>query len=397
MVASAPMRLSPRVGRIGESATLRVSRRAAELRAAGREVIDFGAGEPDFDSPPVAVEAARRALAEGQTRYAPASGTPVLRQALAERLRAVYGAPWTAADVVVTVGAKAALFQLALALFDAGDEVVLPTPCWVSFPEQIRFAGAEPVEVPLSAEDGFRIRAEPLVAAMTERTRAVLVNSPSNPTGGTISPDELGALAAACAERGALLISDETYERFVYDGEHASVASLAAEHPETVVLVGSFSKAYAMTGWRVGYVFGPPDVISAVSNIQSHATSNVTTFAMVGAVSALREAEPEVERMIGVYRDRRDFLVPRLNELPGVDCPMPAGAFYAFPAVAGAYGDGLRGSIAFAEALLEEAGVAVVPGAAFGDDDHVRISFACARDDLERGLARMDSFLRNRR
>jgi aspartate aminotransferase len=393
------MKLSPRVSRIGESATLRVSRRASELAAGGVEVVDFGAGEPDFGSPQVAVEAARRALAEGQTKYAPSNGTPALRKAVAERLARVYGAPWSAADVVITVGAKAALFELALALFDAGDEVVIPSPCWVSFPEQIRFAGGEPVLVPLCADDGFRIRPEPLIDAITENTRAVLVNSPSNPTGGVISQEELDRLAAACAERGVLLISDETYERFVYEGEHASVARLAERYPETVVLVGSFSKTYAMTGWRVGYVLGPKAVIGAVSNIQSHATSNVTTFAMAGAVTALKEAEPDVERMIGVYRERRDFLVPRLNELPGVTCLPPAGAFYAFPKVSGAYGrsdGGLNDSIAFAEALLEEAGVAVVPGAAFGDDDHVRISFACSHEELERGLGRMERFLRSR-
>ncbi len=391
------MKLSPRVARIGESATLRVSRRASELRAEGVDVVDFGAGEPDFASPPSAVEAARRALAEGQTKYAPSNGTPALRAALAERLHRVYGSPWTAADVVVTVGAKAALFELALALFDEGDEVVLPSPCWVSFPEQIRFAGATPVTVPMSADDGFRIRPEPLLEAVTGRTRAVLVNSPSNPTGGTISQDDLDRLAAACAERGVLLISDETYERFVYDGEHASVARLASKHPETVILVGSFSKAYAMTGWRIGYVLGPPEVIGAVADIQSHATSNVTTFAMAGAVAALAEAEADVERMIGVYRERRDFLVPRLNALPGVTCQPPAGAFYAFPKVSAAYGDGLADSVAFAQALLEEAAVAVVPGAAFGDDGHVRISFACSREELERGLGRMESFLRSRR
>ena len=387
------MRLSSRVGRIGESATLRVSRRAAELRAQGVDVVDFGAGEPDFASPSVAVESARRALAEGFTKYTPSSGTPEIRAALAERFRDVYGAPWQARDVVVTVGAKAALFELALALLDAGDQVVVPTPCWVSFPEQFRFAGAEPVEVPLAAADGFRVRAEPLIEAMTERTRVVLVNSPSNPTGGVIGEDDLERLVTACAERGVVLVADETYERFVYEGGHASAARLASRHPESVVLVGSFSKTYAMTGWRVGYVFGPPPVIAAVANVQSHATSNPTSFAMSGALTALREAEPDVERMIATYRERRDFLIPRLNELPGVSCEPPAGAFYAFPRVADAYREGRQGSIAFAEALLEEAAVAVVPGEAFGDDAHVRISFACSMETLERGLERMREFL----
>jgi aspartate aminotransferase len=387
------MKLAARMGRIGESATLRVSRRAAELRAAGVEVVDFGAGEPDFASPGVAVEGARRALAEGFTKYTASSGTPELRKALAERFHACHGAPWTGRDAVVTVGAKAALFELALALFEAGDEVVLPGPCWVSFPEQIQFAGAVPVVVPTAAEEGFRIRAEPLIEAFTERTRAVLVNSPSNPTGGVIGASDLERLVEACAERGVLLLSDETYERFVYEGAHASAARLAARFPETVVLVGSFSKTYSMTGWRIGFALGPPNVISAIADVQSHATSNPTSFAMVGALVALREAEPDVAEMIATYRERRDFLIPRLNELPGVSCLPPAGAFYAFPRVAEAFREGRHGSVAWAEALLEEAGVAVVPGAAFGDDEHVRISFACSRETLDEGLGRMARFL----
>jgi aspartate aminotransferase len=384
------VKLAGRVARIGESATLQVSRRAAELVRQGIEVIDFGAGEPDFDSPASAVEAARRALAEGFTRYTPALGTPELREALAERLAARYGAPWRASDVGVTVGAKGALFELALALFEAGDEVVLPAPYWVSFPEQIRFAGARPVTVPMTAADGFRIHAEPLVEQLGERTRAVLVNSPCNPTGGIIDAADLRRLAAACAERGVLLVSDETYERFHYDGApHASVAALARDFPDTVVLVGSFSKTWAMTGWRLGYVFAPRPVLAAVANIQSHATSNPTSFAMVGALAALTGAEAEVEAMIAEYQSRRDLLIPRLNAIPGLSCRPPAGAFYAFPDVTDLYGDRVIGSVALAEYLLEEARVAVVPGAAFGDDQHLRLSFACSRGQIERGVERM--------
>jgi aspartate aminotransferase len=221
----------------------------------------------------------------------------------------------------------------------------------------------------------------------------VLVNSPSNPTGGVIGASDLERLAEACAERGVLLLSDETYERFVYEGAHASAARLAARFPETVVLVGSFSKTYSMTGWRIGFALGPPNVISAIADVQSHATSNPTSFAMVGALVALREAEPDVAEMIATYRERRDFLIPRLNDLPGVSCRPPAGAFYAFPRVAEAFREGRRGSVAWAEALLEKAGVAVVPGAAFGDDEHVRISFACSRETLDEGLSRMARFL----
>lgn len=384
------MRLAQRVSRIGESATLKVARRAKELSRQGIDVVDFGPGEPDFDSPAVAIEAARQALADGFTKYAPAAGIPELRQALAERYARVYGATWGAGDVAVTVGAKGALFQLALTLFQAGDEVVLPTPAWVSFEEQIRFAGAEPVGVPLDAGDGFRIHADALLERFTERTRAVLINSPSNPTGGVISVDDLEHLARACAERGVLLISDETYERFIYgDIEHASVARLSPQLAETLILVGSFSKTWAMTGWRLGYLFAPPAILKPVLDIQSHSVSSPTSFAMKGALAALEGAEDDVARMIAEYAERRELLIPRLNALPGVSCVPPDGAFYAFPDVSRCYRDGVDGSIAFAEYLLEEGRVAVVPGEAFGDDAHVRISFACSREDLTRGLERI--------
>jgi aspartate aminotransferase len=385
--------LSARASRIAESATLRVARRASELKARGVSLADFGAGEPDFPSPASAIEAACRALTEGFTKYTPGSGTPELRAAIAEAHQRRYGAPWTAAQTVITVGGKAALFEAALAVFDEGQEVVLPSPCWVTFPEQVRFTGARPVLVPTSRDDGFRIHAGPLLDAVTDRTRAFLINSPCNPTGGIITAEDLRRLVTFAAERGMLVISDETYERFVYTGGHASAAALAAEFPETVVLVGSFSKTYAMTGWRIGFILGPAEVIRAVENIQSHATSNATSFAMVGALAALREAEPTIPVMIAEYRARRDMLVERLNQLPGFQFRPPDGAFYAFPHVAACYRPGRQGSIAFSEFLMEEARVAVVPGAAFGADDHIRISFACSRATLSEGLDRIAAVL----
>jgi aspartate aminotransferase len=393
MIRSALVKLSARASAIGESATLRVTRRAAELRAQGVSVVDLGAGEPDFPSPAVAVEAARRALAEGFTRYTPGSGLPALRTAVAESYRQRHGAPWQAADSVITVGGKTALFELALAVFDDGQEVVLPSPCWVTFPEQIRFAGARPVYVPTCGEDGFRIHAGPLIEAVTDRTRAILINSPCNPTGGVMGPEDLREVVAFAAERGLLVISDETYERFVYDGPHASAADLAAEFPETVALVGSFSKTYAMTGWRIGYLLGPAAVVKAVENIQSHATSNATSFAMVGALEALLHAEPEVEEMVAEYRARREMLVPLLNDIPGFRCRPPHGAFYAFPDVSACFRPGREDSIALAEYLLESAGVATVPGAAFGADAYLRLSFACSRATLAEGLERIAAAL----
>ncbi len=387
------MILSARAAGIAESATLAVTRRAAALKAQGVALVDFGAGEPDFNSPAVAVEAACQALAAGFTRYTPGSGTPELRQALAAWARDRYGAPWQAQDSVVTVGGKAALFQLALALFEPGHEVVLPNPSWVSFGEQIRFAGAVPVPFETVGADGFRQHADAILAAVTDRTRAILLNSPCNPTGGVIAAADLRQVVRFAANRGLIVISDETYERFVYDQPHASAASLAAEFPDTVVLVGSFSKTYAMTGWRIGYLLGPKPLVNAIENIQSHATSNPTSFAMVGALAALRDAEPDVERMIAEYRARREMLIPRLNQLPGVRCQPPLGAFYAFPDVSGAFGPGRQGSVQFTEFLLDKAQVAVVPGAAFGADNHIRISFACSRAQLLEGLERLAAVL----
>jgi aspartate aminotransferase len=394
VIPSAAVKLSRRASAIAESATLRVSRLAAEMKARGESVVDFGAGEPDFPSPAVAVESARRALAEGFTKYTPGSGLPELRAAVAEDYQRRYGAPWTAAQSVITVGGKAALFQLALAVFEEGQEVVIPSPSWVSLPEQVRFAGARPVPVPTSREDGFRIHADAILGAVTGRTRAILLNTPCNPTGGVVSPEDLRAIVEHAAGRGLLVVSDETYARFVYDGvPHASAAELAAEFPETVALVGSFSKTYSMTGWRIGYLLGPASVVRAVEVIQSHATSNATSFAMVGALEALRRAEADVAAMIAEYQARREMLIPRLNALPGFCCRPPDGAFYAFPHVAACYGPGRQGSVELAELLLEKAGVIVVPGAAFGADDHIRISFACSRAALAEGLDRMAAAL----
>lgn len=393
-MAESTMKFSARSGRIQESATLKVARRALEMKAQGIDLADFGAGEPDFESPRCAIAAAISGLENGFTRYTAAAGIPPLRQALAARYRSEFHAPWTAAEVVVTVGAKTALFNLCLTLLEAGDEVVLPSPSWVSFAEQIRFVGARPVPVVTKASEGFRIRAEPVLAALTPSTRAVLLNSPSNPTGGMIDARDQEEIVKVCAERGIWVISDETYEYFVYDGvEHASAARLAERFPDTVILVGSFSKTYAMTGWRVGYAIGPPRVMKALIALQSHSTSNPTSFSMLGALAALEGAGSEVQQMIEEYHVRRDLVTARLAAMKGVTCVAPQGAFYVFPNVAAHYREGLQGSVAFSEYLLERARVAVVPGLDFGDDDHIRISFACSQETLNQGLDRIEFLL----
>lgn len=363
-----------------------VSRRVAELRSQGIEVLDLGAGEPDFPSPEAAVKAAQRALDEGRTKYTVLEGTNELRTLLAER----YGAPgarWSAANVLVTVGAKAALYQLSRAFLRPGDEAVVPTPAWVSIPAQVRLAGAAAVTVPMAPEDGFAIRAQPLIEAMSQRTRAVIVNTPCNPTGAVASTLDLERLASACAERGALLISDETYERFVYDGRrHASVAALAARYPDTVVLVGSFSKSYAMTGWRVGYLLGSAEVVAAAAAVQSHVTSNATSFAMAGAEAVLGVEPPESAALVAACARRRDLVLSELERVPGVVCPPPAGAFYAFPDVRACLDESCPDSVSLCGRLLDEARVAATPGSAFGCEGHLRLSFACSDEVLASGL-----------
>lgn len=353
-------------------------------------MLDLSAGEPDFPSPACAIESAEAALRGGLTRYTVSSGPEDLRTALAQHYCERWDAPWSPGEVLITVGGKGALFELALALFDEGREVVLPSPAWVSFAEQIRLAGAEPVSVPMAAERGFALEAEPLLAALTERTAAVILNSPCNPTGAVMAKEELGRLIEGCSERGVTVVSDETYERFVYDGhEHWSAAHWARDFPETVVVVGSFSKTWAMTGWRVGWALGPQDLIRAMGAVQSHAVTHPTTFAMAGALTALRGAEPEVEAMLAAYTRRRALVLERLAAMPGVEIVPPGGAFYAFPDVSALLDEDCPDSMALAEWLLEEGPIAVVPGAAFGSDRHLRLSFACADELLERALGRL--------
>ncbi len=376
---------------------MRVTRRIEELQGKGVDIVGFGAGEPDFPSPSAAVEAAREALSDGFTRYTPAAGWADLRNAVLEKYQSAWKCPWrTMEEVVITVGAKAALFELSLALLGPGDEVIIPSPCWVTFPEQVRLAGGVPVLVPGQASDGFTIHVERIVDAFTPATRVVLLNSPCNPTGAVLDRSGLESLVVACAERDILLISDETYERFVYDeAGFTSAAAFADRFPQTVVVVGSFSKTYAMTGWRVGYLLGPAELTGAVAAIQSHATSNPTSFAMKGAAAALELAENEVVTMIEEFRRRRSLMVEGLNAIPGVHCVEPRGAFYAFPDVSSYFQEG-EGSVALTEYLLDEAGVAVVPGIAFGNDDHVRLSFTSPASVLEEGLARMKRALLQR-
>lgn len=376
---------------------MRVTRRVEEMRAEGIEVLGFGAGEPDFPSPPIAVEAACRALADGHTKYTPAVGLLDLRRAMLERYADRWATPWNSVnEVAITVGAKAALFETVLALIDRGDEVLIQSPCWVTFPEQVRLAGGDPVVVEGDSLAGFPLLADPLIERMGPRTRAVVVNSPCNPSGRVMARSELQRLVEACTERGVVLISDETYDHFIYDSvEYTSAAAFAGDHPETVVVIGSFSKTWAMTGWRIGFALGPKPILGALGVIQSHATSNPTSFAMWGALAALREPPEDHQKRLEVLGRRRDRVVELLQAMPGVECPMPEGAFYVFPRIADCLRSG-EGSVDLAEALLEKAHVAVVAGAAFGEDQHMRISLTRPLIELEDGLARIELALTQR-
>lgn len=386
------MRLAQRVVRQNESATMAVARRAAELRAQGARLIDLGPGELAADSPTVAVKAAQDALSHGATRYTSVDGPAVLRQAIASRFVEA-GAPWTGdGDVIVTVGAKGALFAATQSLVDPGDRVVIPTPRWSTLAAQVELAGGEVVDVPTAAA-GFALRAEPLLASIDDRTVAVVLNSPCNPTGAVMAADELGRLVQGCARRGVVLISDETYRDFYYPeaGESRrtapSVAEFATRHPDTVCLVSSVSKAYAMTGWRIGYALGPRKIIAAMRLVQGHLTSNATSFAMVGALAALRDGADAVERNVADCLHNRQLVLDALADGPLRVIP-PRGAFYAWIRI-----DTRESSAELARRLLEECGVVVVPGEAFGEPGFLRISLAARTEDLMEGVARLQRAL----
>lgn len=359
------------------------------MRAEGRELIDLGAGEPDAASPPPAVDAAIDALRSGFTRYTAVDGLADLRRELALHYASL-GGPWTGeGDVLITVGAKSALLNLTLAVAEPGCEVIIPSPCWVSLPAQVKLAGATPVLVRRSADDGFAFDVDQLLAAFTDRTRLVVLNTPCNPTGAVLPTSELERLVAGAAQRDVLVVVDATYERFDYSAASDSSAhpvSVARRFPDHLAHVSSFSKAYAMTGWRVGFALGPPDLVRAMRMVQSHATTHATSFAMCGALAALRHGDEAAATLVQRCRTNRDFLVPALDAIDGVRCPLPEGSFYALADVRGLLGDGVADSTAFAERLLEVEGVVVVPGLAFDAEGFVRLSFAAPQEVVRRGL-----------
>ncbi len=395
-----PSALSERVQNIEESSTLAVDNKAKGLRAAGEPVIGFGAGEPDFPSPAHVVEAAVRAAADPRMhRYSPAGGLPELREAIADKTGKDSGYEVTPEQVLVTNGGKQALYTAFQTLLDPGDQVLLPSPYWVTFPEQIRLAAAEPVIVKTSAETGFRAGVDQLEAAFTPSTRALVFVSPSNPTGSVYAPDEVAAIGKWAAERGVWVVTDEIYQHLVYgDAAFASMPVVAPEIADRCVVVNGVAKTYAMTGWRVGWLIGPEAVVAAAARLQSHLSSNVCNVAQAGALAALTGPQERVEEMRQVFDGRRRVMLEGLEAIPGVVCPEPHGAFYAFPDVSALLGRELAGRMVattpqLADALLDAAKVAVVPGDGFGAPGCIRLSYALADGDLALGLERLTSVL----
>ena len=389
-------RVSQRISAIAESATLAVDAKAKALKAAGRPVIGFGAGEPDFPTPDYIVQAAIDAASQPKYhRYSPAAGLPELKKAIAEKTFRDSGYKVDPSQVLVTNGGKQAVYNTFATLVDPGDEVIVPTPFWTTYPEAIRLAGGVPVEVFAGPEQDYLVTVEQLEAAVTDRTKILLFVSPSNPTGSVYSPEQVAEIGKWAAAKGLWVVTDEIYEHLTYDGvPFTSIATAAPELGDKVVILNGVAKTYAMTGWRVGWMIGPADVIKAATNLQSHATSNVSNVAQAAAIAAVSGDLTAVDEMKVAFDRRRKLIVSMLREIPGVACPEPQGAFYVYPSVKGLLGRPIAGrtaqdSVQLAELILEEAEVAVVPGEAFGTPGYLRMSYALGDDDLVEGITRL--------
>ena len=394
--------LADRLKTLAPSSTLAVQAKARELRARGIDVISFGAGEPDFDTPERIKDAAVQAMRRGQTKYTEVGGILDLRAAVCAKLKRDNGLVYEPADVLVSVGAKHTLFNLVVALINPGDEVLVPSPYWVSYPEQVRLVGGMPVDVETAEATGFDLDPAKLRAAVTPRTKLIVLNSPNNPTGAVFSQAALEAVARLAVERNLWIVSDECYEALTFEGRHVSIASFSPEVKARTIVVNTCSKAYAMTGWRIGYAAGARELIRAMTDVQSQVTSNPSSIAQWAAVEALSGPQEQVGKMAAEFDRRRRLIIAGLNALPGIRCAMPRGAFYAFANVSGLFGrtwprrEGavtLKSSLDVTGFLLEEARVAVVPGKDFGSDAHVRLSYATSDALIAEGLARMGAAL----
>jgi aspartate aminotransferase len=384
--------IARRAASLSPSLTLVIDSKAKEMKAKGEDVVGFGAGEPDFDTPQHIKDAAAAALAAGFTKYTPSSGIPELRQAIADKFLRENGLTYKPSQIIVSNGGKHSCYNVILATCQEGDEVIIPAPYWLSYPEMVKLAGATPVILETTDQTEFKVTPAQLRAAITSKTRLFILNSPSNPTGSVYTPDEIKALGDICVEKGVLIMSDEIYEHLTYDGAQVkSVASFSQAHYDHTIIVHGFAKAWSMTGWRLGFLAAPEPIAKAIDAIQSHSTSNPCSFAQKGGVAALTGSQAHLPGWLAEYAKRRTRAWEMLNAMPGVSCVNSKGAFYLFPNISKT---GLK-SADFCARLLEQEKVAAVPGIAFGADDYIRISYATSLANIEKGLGRMDRFVRS--
>ncbi|MBD3884151.1 pyridoxal phosphate-dependent aminotransferase [Phormidium tenue FACHB-886] len=387
------MKLAARLEHVTPSLTLAIDAKAKAMKADGLDVISFSVGEPDFDTPAHIRAAAEAALEAGKTRYGATAGEARLREVIAQKLQRDNLLCYGAENVIVTNGGKQSLYNVLMAMVEAGDEVIIPAPYWVSYPEMVKLTGATPVIIPTTAAANFKVTPEQLQQAITPRTKIFIFNSPSNPTGMVYTPDEVRAIAQVVAEHDIWVLADEIYEKILYDGaEHLSIGAVSPEAFERTIVSSGFAKTYAMTGWRIGFLAAPPSIVKAVATIQGHSTSNVCTFAQYGAIAAYDSPQDCVREMVQAFSKRRQVILERLNAIPGVSCPTPNGAFYVFADISRL---GMK-SLDFCEALLEEQQVATVPGLAFGAEGCIRLSYATNIDNIERGIERLATFVKAR-
>ncbi len=384
--------IARRAASLSPSLTLAIDSKAKEMKAKGEDIVGFGAGEPDFDTPQHIKDAAAAALAAGFTKYTPSSGIPELRQAIADKFQRENGLTYKPSQVIVSNGGKHSCYNVILATCQEGDEVIIPAPYWLSYPEMVKLAGATPVILETTDQTEFKVTPAQLRAAITSKTRLFILNSPSNPTGSVYTPDEIKALGDVCVEKGVLIMSDEIYEHLTYDGAQVkSVASFSQAHYDHTIIVHGFAKAWSMTGWRLGFLAAPEPIAKAIDAVQSHSTSNPCSFAQKGGVAALTGSQAHLPGWLAEYAKRRTRAWEMLNAMPGVSCVNSKGAFYLFPNISKT---GLK-SADFCARLLEQEKVAAVPGIAFGADDYLRISYATSLANIEKGLARMERFVRS--
>lgn len=388
------MLISKKISQISASPTLAITAKAKKMKAEGINVIGFGAGEPDFDTPFNIKQAAKKAIDDGFTKYTPTSGTKKLKETICRKLKNDNNLDYSPEEILVSCGAKHSLFNVIMALCNEGDEVLIPSPYWVSYPEMVKAAGSKSVFIKTSQESGFKISPQQLLKAITPKTKLLILNSPSNPTGMVYTKEELSALSKILIGKNIFCISDEIYEKIIYDGfEYKSIASLSPDMKKLTIVINGFSKAYSMTGWRLGYAAGPKELIQSMSNLQDHSTSNPTSITQIAGIEALNGPQEDLKRMVAEFQKRRDYMIEKINSIKCLSVVKPQGAFYCFANISEIFKGKIKDSIELTDLLLTEAQVAVIPGCVFGDDNFIRLSYAISMENITEGLNRIESFI----